>query len=221
MGGMAIVLWQKEKRLLEERYLNSSTRRTYIEATRKGGGLEDWNKALVWKCLNCMGARLRADGFFEGNRKAREWLTQGKGLDEVPTQSLGIERTALDVARYLQKLESRGFAWVIFKDEAISCLHQARCIYDKGICLLCGTESIPYISVGLEREGWAPILKNHRSYCMGCYQSEKLKGNEVVFLSGSRFEREKPGLRLLTRFYSRDILREEWRQSKHRPTRRH
>lgn len=101
-----------------------------------------------------MGTGLRADGFFEGNRKAKEWLAQGKGLDEVPSPSK-VHLLQMDLS-------------------------------------FCGTESIPYISVGLEGEGWAPILKNHRSYCMDCYQSEKLNSDEVAFFSGSRFQREEP-----------------------------
>lgn len=69
MGGMAVLFWQKENRLLEERYLNVAERISYLEAVRKIGGLRDWDKALIWKCLNCMTARLRVEGFFEGNRK--------------------------------------------------------------------------------------------------------------------------------------------------------
>lgn len=186
MGGMAILFWQKEKRLLEERYLNVTARKSYLDAVRKAGGFEDWDRALIWKCLNCIGARLSAVGFFDGNKKVEEWLTRGKGPQEI----------ALQVG-YFQRLQGRGFTWVIFKDDAVSCLHQAKCIYNRGVCISCGKESKPYISVGIGRKGWAPILKNHRSYCIGCYQ-QRTESDNTIFMSNLKFQKERQKLRLVS-----------------------
>lgn len=199
MGGMAILFWQKENRLLEEGYLNIAMRMSYLGAVQKAGGFADWDKALVWKCLNCVGARLKANGFFEGNRKAQEWLTRNQDSHEAPNHPLGDspQRAAFHVARRFQKLENKGFMWVIFKDGAVSCLHQAKCIYHAGICLSCGKESTPYISLGIERQGWAPVLKDHVCYCIECYQ-EKMKMDKVSFLSSLRFQRQRQELKLLS-----------------------
>jgi hypothetical protein len=132
MGGMAILFWKKENRLLEEIYLNVSMRKSYLDAVWKAGGFLDWDKALVWKCLNCMGARLRTDGFFKGNRRAKEWLTRDRGPDEIPYDATA--KIALDVAEHFRELESKGFMWAIFKDSSVSCLHTAKCIYHPGVC---------------------------------------------------------------------------------------
>lgn len=172
MGGMAIIFCQKEDRLLAERYLNVTMRGSYLEAVRKAGGLRNWDNALVWKCLNCMGARLKAEGFFEGNKKTLEWLTQNKGPDD--------NSVSLEVAEGFQRLENKGYIWVIFKDSALSCLHPAKCIYHPGVCISCGKESTPYISIGIGRQGWAPDLKNHICYCLECCQG-KMKVDKISF----------------------------------------
>jgi len=187
MGGMAILFWQKEDRLLEEIYLNVSKRRSYLDALGKAGGFLDWDRALAWKCMNCMGARMKAEGFFEGNRKVWEWLTRNKGPDEIAYDT--PVRIALDVAERFRKLEGKGFMWVIFKDSAVSCLHPSKCIYHPGICISCGKESTPYISIGIERQGWAPDLKNHRCYCIECCQG-KMKIDKISFISTLGFYKE-------------------------------
>lgn len=201
MGGLAILFWDRKSKSLKEKYLNLAMRNTYLEAVSQAGGFEDWDKALIWKCLNCMGARLRADGFFGGNKKALDWLILGKGLNEAPGWSLGKDSQGLvlDISRHFEGLENKGFAWVVFKDNAVSCLHLAKCIYDKGVCLSCGKESIPYISLGTEwiRKGWAPALKNHKLYCLGCYQSEKGRIDKASLLSHHGFSKEKPKLRVI------------------------